>query len=198
MQKFLESIATWIILISVIVPPVIYGYIFWWENDEKLAESLFLSLFLVITLGAMSAHRAWIMRHIDDDMISLDEEMSYVSGNTDIQDILDHLKIIETITWRIITSQRSIYIRILDRCMTSPLSDDLSSRLYRLLHTLRSLQKDLLMKIDTQKKVIVQAQDGLSELQWNTSLIDDSKLQQARLDKQIEQFEELQKVLVKM
>lgn len=198
MQKFLESIATWIILISVIVPPVIYGYNFWWENDQKLAESLFLSLFFVITLGAMSAHRAWIMKHIEDDMISLDEEMTHVSENTDIQDILHHLEMLEIIAGRIIASQKSIYIRILDRFMTSPISANLSSRLYRLLHVLRSLQKDLITKIDTKKKIVLQAQDGLSQLQWNTSLIDDSELQQARLERQIEQFEELQKVLVKI
>lgn len=71
-----------------------------------------------------------------------------------------------------------------------------SSIIYEFLKNLRSKLQILLNK---QEKILQQATSEVKEnIKWTIKLNQVSLLQQARLDKQIEQFEELQRVLVKV
>lgn len=63
---------------------------------------------------------------------------------------------------------------------------------------LLDLRSDLQIRLTEQKQILKSAKSEVTEnIQWTTDLARVSELQRKRLDKQIEQFEELQKVLVK-
>lgn len=77
---------------------------------------------------------------------------------------------------------------------------ELRNRVYEdIMKKLTKLQKELMKSIENQKKITKVASSSLTE---HINLINSWKyisiLQQARLDRQIEQFEELQRVLVKV
>jgi hypothetical protein len=64
---------------------------------------------------------------------------------------------------------------------------------------LDNLNSDLVKKIEDMGKTLESAKSEVeSTIKWTTELAQISKLQRSRLDRQIEQFEKLQKVLVKM
>ena len=62
---------------------------------------------------------------------------------------------------------------------------------------LKNLHSDLQTRIQEQQKTLEQAKSEVeANIRWTNELEQVSELQKARLDRQIEQFEELQKVLV--
>ncbi len=64
---------------------------------------------------------------------------------------------------------------------------------------LTDLRSDLSIRLAEQKKNLESAKSEVEKnIVWTTELNQVSGLQRARLDRQIEQFEELQKVLVKV
>lgn len=64
---------------------------------------------------------------------------------------------------------------------------------------LKDLHSDLSIRLAKQQKVLESAKWEVEKnIKWTTDLNQVSELQKARLDKQIEQFEELQRVLVKV
>ena len=64
---------------------------------------------------------------------------------------------------------------------------------------LLKLRSDLQIRLDEQQKVLESAKSEVEKnIHWTTELDYVSELQKARLDRQIEQFEELQRVLVKV
>lgn len=64
---------------------------------------------------------------------------------------------------------------------------------------LRDLRSDLSIRLTEQQKTLEQAKSEVEKnIKWTTELNQVSELQRARLDRQIEQFEELQRVLVKV
>ncbi len=68
-----------------------------------------------------------------------------------------------------------------------------------LLLILTNLRSDLQLRLIEQQQTLEQAKSSLStHVHWSDELGRVSELQRARLDKQIEQFEELQRVLVKI
>ncbi len=69
----------------------------------------------------------------------------------------------------------------------------------KIVPSLRDLRTDLRIQIDSTKSILKWAVSEISEnIHWTTELNAVSELQKSRLDRQIEQFEELQKVLVKV
>ncbi|MDD2693949.1 MAG: hypothetical protein PHY14_03375 [Candidatus Gracilibacteria bacterium] len=68
-----------------------------------------------------------------------------------------------------------------------------------ILHVLSNLRSDLQLRLEEQQKTLEQAKSEVEQnIHGTIELEQISELQQARLDKQIEQFEELQRVLVKV
>ncbi len=64
---------------------------------------------------------------------------------------------------------------------------------------IRNLINDLILNTEKQQQSLESAKSEVEKnIAWTTELEQVSELQRARLDKQIEQFEELQKVLVKV
>lgn len=64
---------------------------------------------------------------------------------------------------------------------------------------LRDLQSDLQLRLAEQQQELESAKSEVKKnIVWTTELNQISELQRARLDRQIEQFEELQRVLVKV
>ncbi len=69
----------------------------------------------------------------------------------------------------------------------------------KIVPSLHDLRTDLRIQIDSTKNILKWAVSEISEnIHWTTELNAVSELQSARLDRQIEQFEELQRVLVKV
>ncbi|MDD2693947.1 MAG: hypothetical protein PHY14_03365 [Candidatus Gracilibacteria bacterium] len=67
------------------------------------------------------------------------------------------------------------------------------------LSSLINLRSDLQLRLEEQQKTLEQAKSEVEQnIHGTIELEQISELQQARLDKQIEQFEELQRVLVKV
>lgn len=68
-----------------------------------------------------------------------------------------------------------------------------------LLMVISDLRSDLALRLTEQQNLLEYAKSEVSEnIKWTTELESISELQKVRLDKQIEQFEELQRVLVKV
>ncbi len=64
---------------------------------------------------------------------------------------------------------------------------------------LKNLHSDLVLRLEEQQKTLEHAKSEVEKnITGNTELNQVSELQKARLDRQIEQFEELQKVLVRV
>jgi hypothetical protein len=63
---------------------------------------------------------------------------------------------------------------------------------------LQDLRSDLQIRLDEQLNTLEQAKWELKNIWWNSELEQVTELQQARLNKQIEQFEQLQKTLVRL
>lgn len=64
---------------------------------------------------------------------------------------------------------------------------------------LLNLRSDLQLRLTEQQSTLEQAKSEVSEhIHWTDALNQVSELQRVRLNKQIEQFEELQRVLVKI
>ncbi len=67
------------------------------------------------------------------------------------------------------------------------------------IYILQNLRSDLALRLSEQQYVLESAKSEVSKnIQWTTELDHVSELQRVRLDKQIEQFEELQRVLIKV
>lgn len=61
------------------------------------------------------------------------------------------------------------------------------------------LRSDLQIRLNEQQKILESARSEFTDnIRWSSELAEVSELQKVRLDKQIEQFEELQKILVKV
>ncbi len=68
-----------------------------------------------------------------------------------------------------------------------------------IVNLLTKLRSDLKIRLDEEEKILESAKSEVEKnIQWTTELDDVSKMQKTRLDRQIEQFEELQRVLVKV
>ncbi len=73
------------------------------------------------------------------------------------------------------------------------------NQLNNILGILNDLRSDLTNRLNEQQEILESAKSEVSKnIQWTTELDQVSELQRMRLDKQIEQFEELQSVLVKV
>lgn len=74
-----------------------------------------------------------------------------------------------------------------------------TSQVQLVLSTLISLRSDLQLRLTEQLSTLEQAKSEVStHIQWTNVLNQVSELQKARLDRQIEQFEELQRVIMKV
>lgn len=95
-----------------------------------------------------------------------------------------------SLLWNYAYSQNSEYLFKYLRLQDSQIS--------HCIQILLNLKSDLTLNINEQQKSLKSAKSEVEEnIQWTTELDQVSELQKTRLDKQIEQFEELQRVLVK-
>ncbi len=83
--------------------------------------------------------------------------------------------------------------------LSETIRDALRKELHFLFSILKDLRSDLISSLSEQKRILKSAKTEVTEnIKWSTELEKVSEVQKVRLDKQIEQFEELQKVLVKV
>jgi hypothetical protein len=74
----------------------------------------------------------------------------------------------------------------------------LKNEVFFLINHLQNLRSDLTIRLAEQQKTLEKAKSEVKQnIKWTSELNQVSELQRARLDRQIEQFEELQRVLVK-
>ncbi len=79
------------------------------------------------------------------------------------------------------------------------LKNEIQKELQYFINYILNLRSDLTTRLTEQKNILESAKSEVSKnIQWTTELDQVSELQKIRLDKQIEQFEELQRVLVKV
>ena len=75
----------------------------------------------------------------------------------------------------------------------------LQSEVLFLISILTDLRSDLSIRLAEQEQILESAKSEVEKnIQWTTELNKVSELQRARLDRQIEQFEELQRVLIRV
>ncbi len=108
-----------------------------------------------------------------------------------IDDIMENMKTMQVLIWESIS---------LTRKSTLSIFRDLAKKeLLFCTGILEDLRSDLSIRLTEQQQSLESAKSEVEKnIQWTTELESVSELQRARLDRQIEQFEELQKVLVKV
>ncbi len=131
------------------------------------------------------------------ELINTNETLQEWIINSDSLDIILHkIKNIYDFLYTLKTSNR-IRKNSVDHRLIS--NDLLSEQLSYFFIILTDLRSDLTLRLKEQQKVLEGARSEVEANIWWTKWLEEvSELQKVRLDKQIEQFEELQRVLVKV
>jgi hypothetical protein len=133
-----------------------------------------------------------ISQHITDLHHAIGVSISSVQNIDEILGKIDSIKhlysFLSIYKWAIYYISRSHYPEF---------SGILEQTLEWILSILLDLRSDLIVRLAEQQSTLEQAKSEVSEhIHWTTELNQISNLQRVRLDRQIEQFEELQRVLV--
>lgn len=100
---------------------------------------------------------------------------------------------------RIIGYMNYLYFLIWSKKYKNMLQDYLKEATYKIIFYLNNLRSDLAIRLQEQQSNLKSAKSEVEKnIKWTTELEKISELQKIRIDKQIEQFEELQRVLVKV
>ncbi len=119
---------------------------------------------------------------------------------TNIVDILEQIESINTNLNEILKLQESNLTKIINFFQSNEVIYlKLQEYIQTLLNILLNLSSDLSIRLTEQQKILEWAKSEVEKnIQWTTALEQVSEAQKLRLDKQIEQFAELQRVLVKV
>jgi hypothetical protein len=148
---------------------LIWHAIYWWKTESQIIS-------IEAQINQLKNLEPWNIFHILEQTILI---------NTNIDEILSLQKSKFTKIINFFISNKIIYLK-------------LQEYIEILLEILLKLRSDLSIRLAEQKNLLEWAKSELSEnIKWETELETVSELQKVRLDKQIEQFEELQKVLVR-
>lgn len=191
----------------------IYGKIYKFEQKRKTYKKHLIiasSLFVVICIIWWFDIKTFVSLMIPEAIIigwivACIKNLYALQWNKQIKEVNKLLKL-----WKDVPSIQNILNRnkkILDITQSIRTNHNLktSSRtIYKmefeyLIAILIDLRSDLNLRLIEQQKTLEQAKSEVEKnIKWTTELNQVSELQRTRLDKQIEQFEELQKVLVKV
>jgi hypothetical protein len=135
----------------------------------------------------------WIFQYITNLHYHISVNISWIQDIADILDKIDTIKYL----YSFLKVYKSI-IYYISNPHYAEFAWALEDTLKWILSVLTNLRFDLQFRITEQQGKIEQAKSEVEQnIKWTTELNQVSELQQARLDKQIEQFKELQRVLIK-
>ncbi len=127
--------------------------------------------------------------------IILNKEEKKISNIETILNSIESLRLI----MRRFSIMRKLFWYLLTKTTNNALNIYSETVHINALNILYDLRNDLTLRIDSKKNILESAKSEVSKnIQWTTELDQVSELQKGRLDRQIEQFEELQRVLVKV
>jgi hypothetical protein len=168
---------------------IIIGITLWWIWASFVIYWLCLMIFYLLRYIFTSTYRYITNLHQD-----IQSNISWIQDITDILNKIDKirhlysfLQIYKSIIYYLSYSHYGEFIWILE--------DTLNWTIW----ILNNLRSDLQLRLTEQQQTLEQAKAEVStHIHWTNELNQVSELQRARLDKQIEQFEELQRVLMKI
>lgn len=115
-----------------------------------------------------------------------------------INEILNNIELIRRILKKFLFMKQLLWF-FLTRHTNYALNIYVETTYIEILTLLTDLQNDLKLRMDERQKILESAKsEVMKNIQWTTELNKVSELQRTRLDRQIEQFEALQRVLMKV
>lgn len=147
----------------------------------------------------------WHMSHwwqTESQIMNIEKQIGQLKNTeqTNIVDILEQIESINTNLNEILKLQESNLTKIINFFQSNEVIYlKLQEYIQTLLNILLNLSSDLSIRLTEQQKILEWAKSEVEKnIQWTTALEQVSEAQKLRLDKQIEQFAELQRVLVKV
>lgn len=126
-----------------------------------------------------------------------ENKKDYEKENLD--EILLDVEEIHTFTKQTFITKKRFYIKIMNVFLSGWMNIYINWHIDKLLGVLKNIQKNLIDHLNEQKSILQSAKSEVDKnLTGNPELLAVSEAQKLRLDRQIEQFEELQKRLVKI
>lgn len=175
-----------------------------WLTLELFGWILAIIILIIITIFTIVVFLQWFLpkkidSYIEELSIKLDDLSTRSFEEIDnISDILESIETARNIIWK---AKILRYIGYVWKSQKIKITTDWYAYYieYTILNTLYHLQKRLWGKIEQQQSTLESAKFEVEKnIAWTTELNQISELQRARLDRQIEQFEELQRILVKV
>ncbi len=167
----------------------------WFHNFIPL---LFLFAFIwAIPFIAICWYVQWISRLIQHTLVKAKLNLGSLDQRENIDEILEKTTVIrKTISILAISIKTTGFL--LRESGKTFLKEKINGELIFFLQFLQNLKSDLALHLSEQKHNLEEAKDEVTEnIVGTTALEQVSELQKERLNRQIEQFEELQKILVK-
>ena len=181
----------------ILIIPVL-GYVFLGPSDESAAISLnilLIAFILGITVGPYIDF--WITSLIDK-FKEIDKNLINIQ-NTSLEETLVISEDIAQIIQSILSTKKNLYLIVISVMNNINLDSYLDTKILEMLHILWILKDNLKGGIDSQIQVLKSSKEELIENFSKTKEYSHiATTQSVRLDQQISQFEELQKVLVKI
>ena len=200
----IKSIAYWIILWIIVLPiawvlVILGGSAIFEINNAKQVDSA-MPWIVSCSIGIFLIYKIFTGLSIDFQIILLLKKLKkfntslkkHTTEKLDVESILDSLESIHSIVHKIYLLKKYNYV---------------SSKYYFLhkievkycMEILADLRSDLSLRLTEQQQTLEWAKMEVERnIGWTLGLEEVSDLQKARLDKQIEQFEELQRTLVRV
>ena len=116
-----------------------------------------------------------------------------------LDEILSDVEEIHTFTKQTFITKKRFYIKIMNIFLSWWMDMYINWHINKLLEVLKNIQGNLIDHLNEQKNILQRAKSEVEKnLSWKPELLLVSEAQKLRLDKQIEQFEELQRRLEKI
>ena len=174
---------------KIIMFNIFYGLIMWMLAYTHPLIPNFLIWNIITPLLTLPLVK--ISKDIENLIAKINNTIDLIQDMDEILDFLDHLqKILKFLTVYKFLFRFLVWVNI---------EDIFEETKIWVMWVLRDLKSDLNIQIMNQQSILKTAKSEVEiHIQWTTELKSVSELQKVRLDKQIEQFEELQRVLVKV
>lgn len=190
--------STLLFLLPVIVTSIsILIFISFWYDD--LTSLLFLTMFIfALPFIWVTMYIQWISRVIQHTLVKSKLDLWSMDRIDNLDEILTKASVIRKTISTLSLSLKTTRLFLKDSGKEF-LKEKIIQEWEYFLAFLFNLKSDLTLNLSEQQEILESAKSEVEKnIHWTTELDQVSELQRARLDRQIEQFEELQRVLVKI
>lgn len=181
--------------------------IYAWVRNQKNLFGIFELFWVVIIPWSILYGRDYLITlpkkildiYVNDVIDLLKSVQAAISQWFQIEDICKQIEYIGIKIADIQSKRKYLWIAIMKESTRKSMSNSFILITKWVLLTLTDLRSDLSIRLAEQKSTLKSAKSEVEKnITWTTELNQVSELQRTRLDRQIEQFEELQRVLVKV